>query len=185
MKKTYTRDFYLKRFQEVVIFLTAVNIKKHFSSLEAYKRAPNKSKAYPLGFKWDILRKLSRIGNHKHFKAFCRESQSLFIYHEDYHRKFTSGKRFNRNAWFELSDKVLEDYFSAPDDNFNTRTCHFLSKEAHRFIDKHVYNFTAKKNRETDMTNKEKERIRKECAEGKHAFSADYLIKQREKEERR
>ena len=36
MKKTYTRDFYLKRFQEVVIFLTAVNIKKHFSSLEAY-----------------------------------------------------------------------------------------------------------------------------------------------------
>lgn len=132
-----------------------------------------------------VLRKLTRIGGRRHSKKFCRESQSLFIYHAGCHHKYPSGKKFNRNIWFELSDKVLKDYFSAPDDNFNTRTCHFLSKEAHRFIDKHVYKYTTKKNRETDMTNKEKEKIRQECAEGKHACSAEYLIKEKKKAERR
>lgn len=136
------------------------------------------------------MRKLTRIGNHLHFKEFCRESQSLFIYHAGYHHTYPSGKKFNRNVWFELSDKVLEDYFAAPEDNFNTKTCHFLSKEAHIFIDKCVYKGKFKKNQEAqdkdnNMTKADEEKIRQECAEGKHACSAEYLIKEKKKAERR
>lgn len=166
MKKKYSEEFYLKRFQEVVAFLTAVGIKKHFRSIDAYKRAANSSRAFHLGIKWDILQKLTtlRIDGKlsKRFEDFVDRSEDLFTYHRHCHKTYRSGKHFARNAFFELSDKVLEDYFSAPDDNFNTRTCHFLSKEAHKFIDKYVYKYIAnnKNNRETDMTKKEKDKIR-------------------------
>lgn len=161
MKKKYGEEFYLKRFQEVVAFLTAVGIKKHFRSIDAYKRAANSSRAFHLTIKWDILEKLTtlRINNtlRKRFEDFIGRSKDLFTYHRHCHKTYSSSdKHFSRNAFFELSDKVLEDYFSTPD-NFNTKTCHFLSKEAHRFIDKHVYKDKFKKNQEENTTKAEKE----------------------------
>ena len=145
MKKKYSEEFYLKRFQEVVTFLTAVGIKKHFHSIDTYKRAANSSRAFHLAIKWDILQKLTtlRIDGKlsKRFGDFVGRSEDLFTYHRHCHKTYSSGKHFSRNAFFELSDKVLEDYFAAPEENFNTKTCHFLSKEAHKFIDKHVYKF--------------------------------------------
>lgn len=164
MKKKYSEEFYLKRFQEVVCFLTANKIKKHFGTLEKYYAAENSSKAYHLNIKWDILVHLSRVGSTHKMNKFIAASANLFKHHKHCHKTYKDdlnatpppkqdsedrgkkskklkGKHFSRNSWFELSDKVLEDYFAAPEDNFNTKTCHFLSKEAHKFIDWRVYKY--------------------------------------------
>ena len=218
MKKKYGEDFYLKRFQEVVCFLTASKIKKHFGTLEKYYAAKNSSKAYSLHIKWNILFHLTRVGSTHKMNELIAASENVFKYHRHCHKTYKDdlnatppkqdskdsgktlqkpkGKHFSRNSWFELSDKVLEDYFAAPEDNFNTKTCHVLSKEAHKFIDWCVFKYKIykydtsprpkKQKKDTiDMTKAEKDKIRQECAEGKHACSADYLIKQREKDERR
>ena len=41
MKNKNSYEFYLRRFQEVVCFLTVVRIKKHFSTVDKYRNSKN------------------------------------------------------------------------------------------------------------------------------------------------
>ena len=62
MKKKYGKEFYLRRFQEAVCFLTALDIRNRFGTVA--KASPAK-KAYCLGFRADLAKKLSMIGPDK------------------------------------------------------------------------------------------------------------------------
>lgn len=137
-KKDY--DFYLKRFQEVVCFLTAVGIKKRFKTVEEYRKARNSSKAYYLNIAWEILRRLSRLpfGKQHAFENFVEQSKTLFVYHRHCHKKFKTKKHFSRNSWFELSESTLNKWFEN-EENLNTKTCKLIGKESHKWIDKYVY----------------------------------------------
>lgn len=184
MKKKKDYEFYLTRFQEVVCFLTAVGIKKHFKTVAEYKKAPNSSKAYCLNISGKILVKLSRVRSidKYRFEEFIEASSSLFTYHKHCHKTYKSGKKFSRNSWFELSDLELEKWFSN-DSNFNTKTCELINKESHKWIDKHIYYKLQQK--EDNMTKAEKEAVYKKYADGKGAFtSPEFEIKQIEKKER-
>lgn len=65
MKKKYGKEFYLRRFQEAVCFLTALDIRNRFGTLEEYEKASPVKKAYCLGFRADLAKKLSMIGSDK------------------------------------------------------------------------------------------------------------------------
>ena len=172
---------YLKRFQEIVIFLTLLNIKKEFKSIEAYNKASNSLKARKLHISAKILLQLSRNreNNKRSFEDFLKKSTDLFIYHRHCHKTYKSGKIFKRNSWFELKDQILD---CADLNNLCTKNKTLLSKFSHEWLDKHIFNY---KKKEKNMTKAEKEEIKKECEEGKHAFPAEMLIKQQEKKERR
>ena len=157
MKQKKDYEFYLTRFQEVVCFLTAVGIKKHFKTVAEYKKAPNSSKAYCLNTSWNVLQHLSRLPHgYKHFEKFIDASKSLFIYHRHCHKTYKSQKKFSRNSWFELTDETLNKWFEN-DKNFNTKTCKLISKESHKWIDKHVYKIEKNNN----MTKAEKETMKR------------------------
>ena len=139
MNKKHDYDYYLKRFQEVVCFLTAVNIKQDFHTLAEYKKANNSSKAYHLHIQWRILHRLSRLSQGKKcFEAFLASSKSLFEYHRHVHKKYNSNKKFVRNSWFELSEDMLAVWFS-DDKNFSTTTCKLISASTHKWLDKYIY----------------------------------------------
>ena len=141
MKIKQDYDFYLRRFQEVVCFLTANRIRKNFKTVAAYKNAKNSSKAYCLNIKHETLTRLSRLPQGKRcFEEFIKSSESLFVYHRHCHKTFKDNKRFSRNSWFELSESALIRWFEDAK-NFNTSTCRLISKTTHKWIDKYVFNY--------------------------------------------
>lgn len=122
----------------MVCFLTIASIKKNFKTLDAYNRASNCRKAMFLNVADNILRKLSMTpGGRIHFQEFLDESTHIFKYHRHCHKVYKTGKRFSRNSWFELDAEWLAENFK--EENFNTATCGFLTKEYHKWIDKRVY----------------------------------------------
>lgn len=138
-KKDY--NFYLKRFQEVVCFLTSVRIKKNFKTVDEYRSSKSSSKAYYLRIKYEVLARLSRLPHGiRCFEQFLKDSSSMFIYHRHCHKTFKENKKFSRNAWFELSEEVLSKWFE-DEKNFNTRTCELISKTTHKWIDKYVFHY--------------------------------------------
>lgn len=141
MKTKQDYDFYLKRFQEVVCFLTINRIRKHFGTIAAYNNAKNSSKAYHLNIKSKIVARLARLPQGRHcFEQFLKSSESLFVYHRHCHKTFRDNKTFSRNSWFELSESVLACWFE-DEKNFNTSTCTLISKTTHKWIDKYVFNY--------------------------------------------
>lgn len=141
MKTKQDYNFYLKRFQEVVCFLTAVGIKKNFKTIDKYRSSKNSSKAYFLNIKYKSLARLSRLPHGKRcFEEFLQKSSELFIYHRHCHKTFRENKKFARNSWFELSESVLARWFE-DEKNFNTSTCSLISKTTHKWIDKYVFNY--------------------------------------------
>lgn len=140
MKTKNDYSFYLKRFQEVVCFLTINRIRKNFGTIAAYNNAKNSSKAYHLNIKWQQLKKLSRIRNNYCFDELLKASESLFVYHRHCHKTFRKNKTFSRNSWFELSESTLARWFE-DEKNFNTSTCTLISKTTHKWIDKYVFNY--------------------------------------------
>lgn len=124
----------------MVCFLTLTSIKKNFKTLDAYNRASNCRKAMFLNVADNILRKLSKTPNGRiHFQEFLDESTHIFKYHRHCHKVYKTGKRFSRNSWFELDAEWLAENFK--EENFNTATCGFLTKEYHKWIDKRVYGY--------------------------------------------
>lgn len=122
----------------MVCFLTLASIKKNFKTLDAYNRASSCRKAMFLHVVDDILRRLSKTPDGKiHFQEFLDESTHIFKYHRHCHKVYKTGKRFSRNSWFELDAEWLAENFK--EENFNTATCGFLTKEYHKWIDKRVY----------------------------------------------
>lgn len=142
VKKSYDCSFYLKRFQEAVEFLTALNIRQKFKTLDAYKKANGHQRAFRLGIKHETVDALSRVGEARTrcFTKFLEESAALFKYHRHVHKTYGSGKTFKHNSWFELTAAELERWFS-DERNFNTATCPLISKETHKWLDKHVFGY--------------------------------------------
>lgn len=146
MKTKQDYNFYLKRFQEVICFLTAVGIKKNFKTIDNYRSSKNSSKAYYLNIKYESLARLSRLPQGKKcFEQFIKSSENLFIYHRHCHKTFKDDKKFSRNSWFELSESTLAKWFE-DEKNFNTNTCTLISKYTHKWIDKYVFNYNKGKN---------------------------------------
>lgn len=122
----------------MVCFLTLASIKKNFKTLEAYNRASSCRKAMFLHVADDILRRLSKTPDGKiHFQEFLDKSTHIFKYYRHFHKVYKTGKRFSRNSWFGLDAEWLAENFT--EENFNTATCGFLTKEYHKWIDKQVY----------------------------------------------
>lgn len=141
MKTKQDYNFYLKRFQEVICFLTAIGIKKNFKTIGNYRSSKNSSKAYYLNIKYESLARLSRLPQGKKcFEEFLQKSSELFVYHRHCHKTFRKNKKFARNAWFELSESVLARWFE-DEKNFNTNTCSLISKTTHKWIDKYIFNY--------------------------------------------
>ena len=112
MKNKKDIEFYKLRFKEVITFITLKNIvnfieKDNIKSLSDYKNAANSRKAYYLHIDNKNIEKLARIGNKRYFNEFTAEFNDLFIYHKHFHKKYSSGKKFTRNSWFELLDDNL------------------------------------------------------------------------------
>lgn len=144
VKKSYDCSFYLKRFQEAVEFLTALNIRQKFKTLDAYKKANGHQRAYHLGIRHEIVSKLARTGEARTrcFTKFLEESAALFKYHRHVHKTYGSGKTFKHKSWFELAPAELDRWFS-DERNFNTATCPLISKETHKWLDLHVFGYKA------------------------------------------
>lgn len=187
---------YLERFQQVVVFLVVREILKKYKTFDEYKNSPNSDKAYKLhcAISPDGLAKLSKFNNTKNFEKFLIDSTSLFIYHRHCHKNYKSGKQFSRNSWFEINNKIVKSAFENQK-NWNTKNKKLLSKDAHKWIDKHIY-FSIDNSIIDDklintikdelMTKKEKELIVQKYAKGEGAFiSAEEEIKQLEKAERK
>lgn len=140
MKNKNNYEFYLRRFQEVVCFLTVVRIKKHFNTVDKYINSENSSKAYYLSIKYDVLARLSRLPHGiRCFEQFLKDSGSMFIYHRHCHKtNKKKNKKFARNSWFELSESELARWFE-DEKNFNTKTCKLISNETHKWIDNYIY----------------------------------------------
>jgi hypothetical protein len=139
MKSKKDTEYYIKRFQEIVCFLTAKGIKKSFKTLDEYNQSKPSSKAYCLHIDWELLAKLSKIDNKKCFEKLLEESKHLFSYHRHIHKSYVkSNKHFSRNSWFELTPETLELWF-ADEKNFNPKTCKLISKDTHKWIDKNIY----------------------------------------------
>lgn len=168
---------YLRRFQEVVIYLTLVNIKNNFNSLDDYCNESVGNKALKLNIKNKFLNNLTKIDNVRHLKEFIAESTHLFKYHKHCHVKFASGKKFTRNSWFELKSHLLN---SQNLTSLANCCLDSMSADSRKWLEKHIFN-----TRENNMTKTEKENLRIECEQGKHGLPYEVLVKDIEKKERR
>lgn len=168
----------LRRFQEVICFLTAKSIYESYSnsfgSLMDYDLADDFSKAYHLGICPKLLQDLARCC----VKKFVEQSSHLFTYHKHFHN---AQNGINKNAWFELNRDVLKKWLSDKD-NLNIKKCTLICEDSKKFLEEKAF---APLKREKNMTKAREREIRRECAEGKHGCSAEYLIKEEKKAERR
>lgn len=164
----------LKRFQEIVIFLTILNIKNNFGTFEEYRNSSIGNKALKLHIAEKILRKISKYK----LKEFISKSTHLFKYHKHCHKTFASGKKFTRNSWFEIN----EEFFI--EENLNKLIeiqLNSLSYHSRQWIYKNIFD----KQQGNIMTKAEKENLRIECEQGKHGLPYEVLVKDIEKKERR
>lgn len=168
----------LRRFQEVICFLTAKSIYESYSnsfgSLMDYDLADDFSKAYHLGICPKLLQDLARCC----VKKFAEQSSHLFTYHKHFHN---AQNGINKNAWFELNRDVLKKWLSDKD-NLNIKKCTLICEDSKKFLEEKAF---APLKKEKNMTKAREKEIRRECAEGKHGCSAEYLIKEEKKAERR
>lgn len=109
-----------------------------------------------------------------HFMRFLRrlEEEGTAKYHHKVVKAFRSGKRFSLPSWVEFSEKTLAEIMSEEtelDDNQRRLVCTYFSNN---------------KNEGTNMTKVQKEKLRKECEEGKHALPYEVLVKDQERRER-
>lgn len=124
---------HLKRFQEVVIFLTILNIKNNFGALEKYRNSSIANKALKLHIAEKILRKISKYK----LKEFISKSTHLFKYHKHCHKTFISGKKFIRNSWFQINEEffIEENLITLIEIQFNS-----LSKHSKKWVYKNIFN---------------------------------------------
>lgn len=170
MKRQKPEWHYLQRFQEVICFLTLLKIYKNYKTLEAYFKDTAARKAYHLCLSSKLPKKqkdaklqtagiysLAKVRNKKMFNTFVKLSSNLFTFHRHCTKNYKDkNKHFSRNSWFELDEDWLKDNFKFV--NFNTKTCTFLSKDAHKWIDKNVfYRKKAKKESEEQADDKSRE----------------------------
>lgn len=123
---------YLRRFQEVVIYLTLVNMKNNFNSLDDYYNESVGNKALKLHITEQIIKKISKY----HLKEFIAESTHLFKYHKHCHVKFASGKKFTRNSWFELNSHLLD---SQNLTSLANCCLDSMSADSRKWIEKHFF----------------------------------------------
>lgn len=170
---------YLKRFQDVVKFLVVKEILKRYPSFDAYKRAANSDKAFKLhsAVNTDLLTKLGRCGGVYNALKFIEQSADVFTYHFHCHKTYKSGKRFARNSWFEVNLKTVE-YAFANKDGWNISN-EMFSRDAHIWVDRHVFNFkkAKKENEENTMTKEEKIQYQKDYEAGLKAFPLETILK--------
>lgn len=103
-----------------------------------------------------------------------------------------SGKKFSHLGWWNLTDEGISKVFESGElldkssDFYCEESKSIISKIAFDYARLKVKNLAAleKKNNEENMTKAEKEKLKKECDEGKHGLSYDYLVKQIEKKEK-
>lgn len=106
--------------------------------------------------------------------------------------KTKSGKKFSHLGWWKLTDEGISKVFESGElldkssDFYCEESKFIISKIAFHYARLKVKNLDAleKKNKEDNMTKAEKEKLKKECDEGKHGLAYDYLVKQIEKREK-
>lgn len=139
MKKKYGKEFYLKRFQEAVCFLTVYYIASRFGTVAEYEKASPEKKASCLGFRADLASRLSRMsGGRSEFLNFINESQGLFKYHRRVNLNHWTGRKYIRNQWFELSPETLAKWFS-DERNFEIDTCWLICEKTKQWLKKYAF----------------------------------------------
>ena len=106
--------------------------------------------------------------------------------------KSRSGKKFSHLGWWRLTDEAIDKVFESGEllDKKSDLLCEeskfIISKIAFHYARLKTTNLAAlkKKNNEDNMTKDEKEKLKRECDEGKHGLAYDYLVKQIEKREK-
>lgn len=177
---------------KICCFYTLTRIKKYFGSLENYFNSDKPTKSLYLSFgkslnltadkdksfsgiKSGLLQNLSKIQNKKCLKELL--PLTGLIYHSKCDVKHKSGKIFSMRSWLEIPPDILRDLW-ANSKAFKSSS-DFYTQRQHKLIDRYILY------KGSNMKKKEKEQLKKECDEGKHAFSYDYLVKQIEKKERK
>lgn len=190
MNKKQSYEFYLKRFQEIIVFLVGKDILKHYKSLEDYKKASNSDKAYNLNDaispkQTKILTSCYVEGKWtSNFDDFLLKSTSLFKYHRHCHKTFKSGKKFSRKSWFELTDDLLVKVFDSRK-SWNTKNQNLVSKDSHKWLDKHIFGYNNKIEEENmNLTKQEREDIKFLVENGRTSFSEEELVKDALKKKR-
>lgn len=180
MHRAKTFDQRVDDFRNVITFLTIINIKQHFKTLEDYFKSTDNKKAYHLHIDdKKVVRRLSHTKRESLLRKLLEATKGDFIYHKHCHRTYAGG-RFRLNSWFEIPESRLRELF-ADASNFNTATCKFLTKQQHKWIDEHVFYIETK---DKDMTKAQEKEIREKEARGELALPADYVITQEKKKER-
>lgn len=180
MHRAKTFDERVDDFRNVITFLTIINIKQHFKTLEDYFKSTDNKKAYHLHIDdKKVVRRLSHTKRESLLRKLLEATKGDFTYHKHCHRTYAGG-RFRLNSWFEIPESRLRELF-ADASNFNTATCKFLTKQQHKWIDEHVFYIETK---DKDMTKAQEKEIREKEARGELAMPADYVIKQEKKKER-
>ena len=116
--------------------------------------------------------------------------------------KTKSGSRFSHLGWWKLTDEGIAKVFESGElldkkssDFYCEESKFIISKIAFHYARLKIKNLDAlekknnedkekKNNNEENMTKAEKEKLKKECDEGKHGLAYEYLVKQAEKKEK-
>lgn len=183
MHRAKTFDERVDDFRNVITFLTIINIKQHFKTLEDYFKSTDNKKAYHLHIDdKKVVRRLSHTKRESLLRKLLEATKGDFTYHKHCHRTYAGG-RFKLNSWFDIPETRLRELF-ADASNFNTATCKLLTKQQHRWIDKHVFYNGKEEEKDTTMTKADKEKLKEECEKCLHGMPYDYLVKSIEKEEK-
>ena len=197
----------------MVKFLVVKEILEKYESFEQYKKASNSDKAYKLhsAISPELLKLLGRIkknyNNTYNAEKFIEQRAGVFKYHYHCHRNFLkSGKHFARNSWFEINIDLVKKAFENKEDKkyWNIANDELFSKEAHIWVDKHVFytvdNYYNKlkpeykaifdknlhniKEEENNMTKLERIQYQKDYEAGLKAFPLETVLKAEERNKR-
>lgn len=101
--------------------------------------------------------------------------------------KTKSGKKFSHLGWWKLTDEGIAKTFETEElldkNSYCEESKFIISKIAFHYAKMKTTNLE-RNNKEENMTKAEKEKLKKECDEGKHGLAYEYLVKQIEKKEK-
>lgn len=107
MRNKKTFDERVDDFRNIITFLTIINIKKHFKSLDNYLKSSQNKKAYHLHIDdKKVVRRLSHTKSESLLKRILEVTKNDFTYHRHCHRTYAGGK-FKLNSWFEIPEDRL------------------------------------------------------------------------------
>ena len=190
-KKTLTEALVLEDFQKAVVFLTLLKIKKNFKNASEYANSKHNDKAKYLHIDSKIIKRFSTFDNKRLFNKFLQKSNNLFDFHKHVALKYTSGKKFKINSWFELKFSIdeLDEYLK--NDLYMSLKSELYSKRVHKILDnlfnskkKKESNTTKSDKEESNATKAEKKAIYDKAANGQLGCTPEYTIKQINKKER-